>query len=159
MDSRIREAFEVVRQYVISEEKKSNYFACVSLDLIEGALLTVNPEPCEDARAFAKNIYMDVCERVEKDGYVAAGFIETYAEEIAAYASQVADKRAEELRKLRDACEPFRNAFAEHGAYQYKDVTPEVARITDQNVITPRGINMGDFRRLSEALAATEPKP
>jgi hypothetical protein len=67
------------------------------------------------------------------------------------------DRALEAVEKLGGACEPFRNAFAEHGAYQYKGVTPEIARITDQNVITPRGVNMGDFRRLYEALAVTEP--
>lgn len=37
------------------------------------------------AKDFAKEIYMDVCERVEKDGYIAAGFIETYSGEIEEY--------------------------------------------------------------------------
>lgn len=63
----------------------------------------------------------------------------------------------EAMEKLREVCEPFRNAFHEHGAYQYKDVTPEIAHITNQNVITPRGVTMGDFRRLYDALSATEP--
>jgi len=37
------------------------------------------------SRDFAKEIYIDVCERVKNDGYVAAGFIETYTGEIEGY--------------------------------------------------------------------------
>ena len=37
------------------------------------------------SKDFAKEIYMDVCERDENDGYIAVAFIETYASEIEEY--------------------------------------------------------------------------
>ena len=36
----------------------------------------------ETPEEFATKIYLDVCERVEKDGFIAKNFIETYTEEV-----------------------------------------------------------------------------
>ena len=51
----------------------------------------------ESAKEFATKIYMDVCERVEKDGFIAKGFIETYTEEIAARDAQRRKEAADRI--------------------------------------------------------------
>lgn len=79
------------------------------------------------------------------------------AEGAAIMARRFSDER-EKVEKLREACEPFRVAFHENGKYQYENSSDTIRDINDKNAITPRGVTMGDFRRLYEALAATKPK-
>lgn len=43
---------------------------------------------------FAKEIYMDICERIEKDGYISTGFIDTYTNEIEEYIKLYSEKNS-----------------------------------------------------------------
>jgi len=54
---------------------------------IEQSLTELEAEkPAENVSDLVKEIYIDICERVEKDGYIAKGFIKTYTSIIQSFA-------------------------------------------------------------------------
>lgn len=162
MDSRIKEALEKIEALgthdtlegrslidgsVIPSQHIVTNFARIAHDAL--VLLTSEPEPCEDALACAARCWTITVEWFHGNAK------ERMAKEIAAYASQVADKRAEELRALREALEPFADADCEDERYSDEDA-PQLLSCEEYG--KPRA-EWCAVCNAKQALAATEPKP
>lgn len=124
MDSRIREALERIANECDIGEHT---------EIARKAILTAEPEPCE----FCK--FYEGCE---------------HTFEHKTDASQVADKRAEELRALREALEPFADADCEDERHSDED-DPQLLSCEEYG--KPRA-EWCAVCNAKAVLAATEPK-
>lgn len=170
MDSRIREALEKIEEMgthdtlegrslidgsVIPSQHIVTNYARIAREAL--ALLTAEPEPCEDARKVAAQVSAVFgVSRPQVSGDPGNDpALDRATEGIAAYASQVADKRAEDLRALREALEPFADADCEDERYSDED-NPQLLSCEEYG--KPRA-EWCAVCNAKEALAATEPKP
>jgi hypothetical protein len=156
VDSRT-EKIKELRRNAENDSPEYDYGYDAAIDAVL-AILTAEPEPCEDARALAVKLWAMHRQAMEsvphgefgpsKLDYQAAEAlaITAQAAEIKAYASQVADKRSEELRaKLDRAMVALETAARE--SLSANGMRPEW------------WLSVLDLYQDRKALAATEPKP
>lgn len=119
------------------------------------------PEPCEDARKVAAQVSAVFgVSRLQVGGDPGNDpTLDLATEAIAAYASQVADKRAEELRaQVKTLREAIIDAI-HSSSNSYKDGLGRMHSLEGEDGEQSRILSFDGFNGLEIALAATEPKP
>lgn len=127
MDSRIREALEKIRDRDWVENALNPQWAA---GVAREALLTAEPEPCEDALATVKKIRGSNHDCAE----CSMPSIDDALKILQSYATQAADKQVEELRaenerlkaRIAELTKPYSSKYPQPKVYESQGPAPQV---------------------------------